>query len=108
MNQRGQSLTIDLGWHQSDEGLSALAHLRDPISGNPKRIFGNPIILRHIALHLSVFSLTRSFRKTKCSAVIYANFSQTRSNRQEWGRKNCPRLLANKSERLGNLFKHPL
>lgn len=41
MNQRGQSLTIDLGWHQSDEGLSALAHLRDPISGNPKRIFGN-------------------------------------------------------------------
>ena len=31
---------IDLGWHQTEEGQGALAHLRDPISGAPKRIFG--------------------------------------------------------------------
>ena len=31
---------IDLGWHQSEEGQGALAHLRDPITGTPKRIFG--------------------------------------------------------------------
>ena len=31
---------IDLGWHQSEEGQGALAHLRDPITGAPKRIFG--------------------------------------------------------------------
>ena len=41
MSQRSQSLTIDLGWHQSEEGQSALAHLRDPISGAPKKVFGN-------------------------------------------------------------------
>ena len=40
MSLRGQSLTIDLGWHQTEEGQSALAHLRDPITGAPKRIFG--------------------------------------------------------------------
>lgn len=40
MSQRGQSLLIDLGWHQSEEGQSALAHLRDPITGAPRRIFG--------------------------------------------------------------------
>ena len=40
MSQKGQSLMIDLGWHQSEEGQSALAHLRDPITGAPKRIFG--------------------------------------------------------------------
>ena len=31
---------IDLGWHQTEEGQGALAHLRDPITGAPKRIFG--------------------------------------------------------------------
>ena len=40
MSSRGQSLLIDLGWHQSEEGQSALAHLRDPVTGSQRRIFG--------------------------------------------------------------------
>jgi hypothetical protein len=31
---------LDLDWHQSVEGQSALAHLRDPVTGAPKKIFG--------------------------------------------------------------------
>ena len=33
-------MTIDLTWHLSSEGQSALAHLRDAVTGVPKKIFG--------------------------------------------------------------------
>lgn len=46
MSLRGQSLIIDLGWHQTEEGQSALAHLRDPITGAPKKIFGRFITFK--------------------------------------------------------------
>ena len=37
---RGLSLVIDLGWYQSEEGQSALAHLRDPLIGTSTKFFG--------------------------------------------------------------------
>ena len=33
-------MNIDLTWHLTDEGQSALAHLRDAVTGAPKKLFG--------------------------------------------------------------------
>ena len=53
---RGLSLVIDLGWYQSEEGQSALAHLRDPLIGTSTKFFGMKKKIGHFAKTLSQFT----------------------------------------------------